>query len=140
MRPIEVLITLTFPSAARSQNKANDHGRYASLHIEDRASGIPLIDVDLSPDEFLSIMANSSTRITTGATTSPRLDLVGKRRIHEARPLGRLYTDETQRAVIIAEATAQAIADGWEQAAPQQHNWGWALHCERWVGDLDGTS
>lgn len=120
--PGEVLITLTYPQGGGA--------RHATLRIEDGMSGETLIDVDLTPEQFLAMMSTTATRVY-GARLSDHPERFGKR-------MENTSTRISHRADLDAEAERVRdayLADGWEQTRIDRTNFGRRVVAYRWIAD-----
>lgn len=117
-QPGDVLIALTFPQGGG--------GRRASLTIKEQISGETLIDIDLSPDEFLSFMSNCGTYVN-GARITRNPQRLGKRQQY-------VHTDIRFNVTAHPEQVrAEYLADGWEVVYIDNTNFGHRVRAYRWV-------
>lgn len=122
----DVQISLTFPKG----------GTRATLRVEDVPSGETLVEVDLDPEQFISIMSNTVTTVTGGFVTS-HPERIGQRRQNtsaEVRTVGR-------SADLDAEANRQRdefLAEGWESVRIDKTNYGRRVVAYRWISDEEG--
>lgn len=117
--PGDVLVQLSFPYS-------NIDGRYVSLAITDRTSGLPLVEVPMTAEQFMDVMSHTATRVS-GATLPARPERIGKRMVVDTTSLGR-SPERTPEQVRDAY-----LADGWDVADVRRTNFGHQVVARRWI-------
>lgn len=121
--PGEVLITLTHPHGAGT--------RRATLHIVDSRSGERLVEVDLTPEQFMAVMSSSATRVT-GAQLPVHPERIGKRSQNVSTNIRSHGEDIDAEA---EKVRAAYLTDGWETVRIDRTNFGRRVVAYRWIDD-----
>ena len=125
----DVLITVTYP-------QGGGEVRHATLRVEDQMSGITLVQVDLTPEQYMRILASGAVPVS-GARLPARPELIGRRMENTATSIrnGAVDTDIDVEAQRVRD---QYLADGWEQVSIDKTNFGRRVRAYRWVTDEEG--
>lgn len=124
--PGDVLISLTHPRG--------DGVSQVRLSISDQRSGQTLIEVDLTAEEFASIMSSTGTRVS-GARLPRHPERLGRRAENTMTtvPNG---DDVDGRA---EKVKADYLAAGWESVRIDRTNFGRRVVAYRWIDDEAGA-
>lgn len=128
-RPGDVLITLTHPHGGGESR--------ARLVIEDQMSGTVLIEVELTGEEFLSVISSTATRVS-GATLPRTPERIGRRSQNVSTNIHRASGVDVD--VEAARIREEYLADGWEAVRIDKTNYGRRVVAHRWIADAASTT
>jgi hypothetical protein len=126
---IEVTARLVF-GRVMGLGVAEQDRLYASVIIEDNASGLQIAELRMNPAELMSFMGANSTRMEMEWTSHP--ERIGRRMEHEMVTVpGSAFKD---MADANAGAEAWRTANGWETVEVRRNNeLRWTFIGRRWV-------
>lgn len=132
----KVDISLTHPSSNMDDRKV------ATLRVVDRVSGMLLVQVDLTPDEFMDLHRSATVWASNSAEVSDYLDRVGKRMVVETLKWQRgefTVVGYDYKAVPpeIQESIDFHVTSLWDTADARQTNFGWQVVFRKWIDDPD---
>jgi hypothetical protein len=108
---------------------SNGSERSVRLYVEDRTSGIAVLDAPLDAEQFLDLMGGGSAEVLGWFT--PRPDRVGH--IHQH---GHTFLDGYAVTKAAAEVAAESwrVENGWDTVETRRNNGGqWVITGRRWV-------
>lgn len=123
-------------------------GHHPTIEIDDDASGQPIARIELTPEQFATIMGSGQVTALARYMPSPKIyeQRIGKnmeiKRVPvEEWPEG--WTLRNPSSVSDAHHTSATdemhivgrgfLADGWQEYSWSRHNYGWSLTLRRWV-------
>lgn len=139
----QVRVRLGFPSNSAYQ------GYRPTIDIDDAESGQPIVRVELTPEQFTTIMGSGQVTATARHMPSPEAyaQRIGKRMEIRSVPVeewpegwtarkpssveGAYVRYETSEMTIMGRSF---LTDGWQEFSWSLHNYGWSLTLRRWVG------
>lgn len=121
--PGDVLIQLSFP-------RSNvDPGPVVDLSVTDGMSGVQLVGVRLTADEFASLMSCTATRVSGARIPSPEhVHRIGRALEVDSKSLGHGASHQDVEAV-----RADYLNNGWDTAEARRTNAGPQVIARRWV-------
>lgn len=103
---------------------------HARIEIEDKASGIVILQLELGPADFLNLMGGSGAYVTAHLPKTEFLGRLGKEMLVDTVNLG--PTHEMTEAA--AKAAGAALAEGdWDAVSVNKTRDGWQATLRRWV-------
>jgi len=120
----DVLVSITYPQGGSG-------GARATLRVEDRMSSETLVQVELSAEQFMRIVASGSTYVV-GARLPDHPERIGRRMQNTSTDI-RSHADGAD-----AEAERvrdQYLAEGWEGTHIDRTNFGRRVRAYRWIAD-----
>lgn len=119
----DVLVTITYPQGGGSAR--------ATLRVEDQMSGETLVQVDMTPDQFMRAVASGTVPVS-GARFPARPERVGRRMQNTSTNIN----SHAESAHAEAERVRDAyLADGWEEVSIDRTNFGRRVRAYRWIAD-----
>jgi hypothetical protein len=119
----DVLVTITYPQGGGSAR--------ATLRVEDQMSGETLVQVDMTPDQFMRAVASGTVPVS-GARFPARPERVGRRMQSTSTNIN----SHAESAHAEAERVRDAyLADGWEEVSIDRTNFGRRVRAYRWIAD-----
>jgi hypothetical protein len=119
--PGEVLVFLTHP-------RSNDGTRTIHLKVEEQMSGMTVLEIAMTPEQFADVLASTGTNIP-GARLPQHPERLGKRMQTASTALPRTDPRDPEQVV------AAYLADGWETASSRATNYGHLVVARRWIAD-----
>ncbi|MFY1595528.1 hypothetical protein [Micromonospora sp. WMMD737] len=117
----DVSVQLSYPH--------NSHtGRRGQLTVTDRMSGLVLVDVELTAEQVMDLMAHTPVRVS-GATLPVRPDRIGKRMHVDSTAIGHNDPRDPE------QVRADYLAAGWDAASVRRTNAGQQVVAYRWAAD-----
>lgn len=117
-------VRIGFPSTTDSRDP-----RRATLEVRDETSGVHVLEISLTAEQFTALLGGSTAHVNAGITT--RLDRVGKRMEHDSTSWPDGYATKEPEAQARAEQWQQA--NGWESLSLSQAHGTWTAIGRRWV-------
>jgi hypothetical protein len=114
----------------------SSQGRDVRLHVEDKTSGVQILEATLDSEQFTAMLSGGSADVLAWFTPKP--ERVG--RIHQHEQWTMSAYDNTKDE---AEAAAESwrAQHGWDTAEIRRNNAGqWVIVGRRWVAQTDKES
>lgn len=128
MKKIEADVRLTFPQSNRSPK------RYASITVTDRASGLIVVDFELTAEQFTSVLASAGAVTQVDVQETLNYQNVGRKYVIKKveLPDDRFRYEREVTTEMDSFAVNEMVAAGFSGYRWTKHNYGWSLIINRY--------